>query len=47
MGYTVTLPDGQSQWFKADLVQLLEAEIEEKALPAEPVEPESIEFNIG
>jgi hypothetical protein len=45
MGYTVTLPDGQSRWFKADLVQILDAEIEEKALPAEPVEPESIEFN--
>jgi hypothetical protein len=45
MGYTVTLPDGQSRWFKADLVQLLDAEIEEKASPAEPEPPEAIEFD--
>jgi hypothetical protein len=42
MGYTVTLPDGQNRWFKADLVQILDAEIEKNALPAEP---ETLEFN--
>ncbi len=44
IGYTVTLPNGDNRWYRADMVQLVDAEIEENALPTEP---EAIAFEFG
>jgi hypothetical protein len=49
IGYTVSLPNGDSQWFRADVVQVKDAEIEAIALPADPIEEklESSQFKAG
>ena len=36
IGYTVQLPTGDSRWFRADVVQVIDSKIEEKAPPSNP-----------
>jgi hypothetical protein len=36
IGYTVQLPTGDSRWFRADVVQVIDSKIEEKAQPSDP-----------
>jgi hypothetical protein len=40
IGYTLTLPNGDNRWYRADMVQVLDAEIDKNASPTEPAQPE-------
>ncbi len=39
IGYTLTLPNGDNRWYRADMVQIVDTEIEENAPPTEPTQP--------
>jgi hypothetical protein len=47
IGYTLTLPSGDNHWYRADMVELVDAEIEEFASPTEPTQPEASTFEFG
>jgi hypothetical protein len=41
----VQLPTGDRRWFRADVVQVIDSKIEEKALPTEPTEKVIAQFD--